>query len=112
MSRSLRIEYPGPFYHVTARGNERKAIFKAIGWNPSRFSVPDRPARFFAGVMEDTLRLVGRKSPIGRHTIEKYMEDIAVDSQLIQRELGFKPQFDLRSGWRETIQEMRQMGDL
>jgi putative transposase len=30
MSRSLRIEYPGAFYHVTARGNERKAIFKAI----------------------------------------------------------------------------------
>jgi REP element-mobilizing transposase RayT len=29
MSRSLRIEYPGAFYHVTARGNERKAIFKA-----------------------------------------------------------------------------------
>ena len=29
MSRSLRIEYPGAFYHVTARGNERKAIFKS-----------------------------------------------------------------------------------
>jgi len=29
MSRSLRIEYPGAFYHVTARGNERKTIFKA-----------------------------------------------------------------------------------
>ena len=29
MSRALRIEYPGAFYHVTARGNERKAIFKA-----------------------------------------------------------------------------------
>ena len=25
----MRIEYPGAFYHVTARGNERKAIFKA-----------------------------------------------------------------------------------
>ena len=29
MSRSLRIEYPGAFYHITARGNERKAIFRA-----------------------------------------------------------------------------------
>ncbi len=27
MSRQLRIEYPGALYHVTARGNERKAIF-------------------------------------------------------------------------------------
>jgi len=29
MARSLRIVFPGAFYHVTARGNERKAIFKS-----------------------------------------------------------------------------------
>ena len=29
MSRPLRVEYPGAFYHVTACGNEGKAIFKA-----------------------------------------------------------------------------------
>lgn len=28
MGRQLRIEYPGAHYHVTARGNERKEIFK------------------------------------------------------------------------------------
>ena len=28
MARPLRIEYDGAFYHVTARGNERKDIFK------------------------------------------------------------------------------------
>jgi REP element-mobilizing transposase RayT len=27
MSRPLRIEYPRGFYHVTSRGNERKAVF-------------------------------------------------------------------------------------
>lgn len=27
MGRPLRIEYPGAFYHVTSRGNERKPIF-------------------------------------------------------------------------------------
>lgn len=27
MARSLRIEYPGAWYHVTCRGNERRAIF-------------------------------------------------------------------------------------
>ena len=112
MSWSLRIEYPGAFYHVTARENERKAIFKAIGWNPPRFSVPVGAARFMAGLMEDTFRLVGRKFPIGRETIDKYTEDIAVDSQLIQRELGFRPQFDLLTGWQETVHEMRKMGQL
>ena len=29
MARPLRIPFPGAFYHVTSRGNERKAIFKS-----------------------------------------------------------------------------------
>jgi REP element-mobilizing transposase RayT len=29
MARPLRIEYPGAFYHITARGNERKDIFRS-----------------------------------------------------------------------------------
>jgi REP element-mobilizing transposase RayT len=29
MARQLRINYPGAFYHVTSRGNERKAVFKS-----------------------------------------------------------------------------------
>jgi len=29
LGRQLRIEYPGAYYHVTARGNERKDIFKS-----------------------------------------------------------------------------------
>lgn len=28
MARPLRIQYPGAFYHITNRGNERKPIFK------------------------------------------------------------------------------------
>lgn len=30
MARQLRIEFPGAFYHVTARGNERKSVFKSV----------------------------------------------------------------------------------
>ena len=28
MPRSIRIEYPGAFYHVMARGNRREDIFR------------------------------------------------------------------------------------
>jgi len=31
MARPLRIEYAGALYHVTSRGNKRKAIFKGGG---------------------------------------------------------------------------------
>jgi len=29
MAQQIRIEYPGAFYHVTSRGNERKPVFKS-----------------------------------------------------------------------------------
>ena len=29
MARALRITFPGAFYHVTSRGNERKTVFKS-----------------------------------------------------------------------------------
>ncbi len=28
MTRPLRIEYAGAVYHITSRGNEKKAVFK------------------------------------------------------------------------------------
>ena len=31
MTRPLRIQYPGAYYHVTSRGNERKNIFRKNG---------------------------------------------------------------------------------
>lgn len=30
MARPLRIEFPGAFYHITCRGNERNAVFKSL----------------------------------------------------------------------------------
>jgi putative transposase len=29
MARPLRITFPGAFYHITSRGNERKSVFKS-----------------------------------------------------------------------------------
>jgi nucleoside-diphosphate-sugar epimerase len=89
-----------------------EAICAALGRTPPRFSLPVGLVRLGAGVFEDTARLVGRKSPVGRASIDKYTEDVAVSSQRIQTELGFMPQFDLTRGWQETVNEMRQAGDL
>ena len=88
------------------------AICQALGRKPPRFSIPFGLAQLLTGLTEDTLQLIGLEPPIGRKTLDKYTEDIAVDSQLIQRELGFKPQFDLNTGWGDTVTEMRRMGCL
>ena len=88
------------------------AICAAMGRQPPRFSVPLGPTRVVAGVLEDVLRLVGHTSPIGRATVDKYVEDVAVDSRRVQTELGFAPRFDLYTGWREVIREMRRNREL
>jgi REP element-mobilizing transposase RayT len=36
MARQLRIEYPGAFYHVTSRGNQKQSVFFSP-WDKARF---------------------------------------------------------------------------
>jgi len=61
-----------------------------------------------AGVIEKAGQSMGLKPPAIRAMIDKYTEDIAVDGSLIQKELGFVPQYDLKTGWEETIKEMQE----
>lgn len=46
MARPLRIEFPGAVYHVTSRGNERKAIFR-----------DDQDRKTFLDTLEDVTHL-------------------------------------------------------
>ncbi len=116
----LAVQHPaaaGKIYNVSdGQFHTLKDIIgtmcEALGRTPPRISFPIGPVRWIVGILEDAGRMIGYQSPIGRATINKYTEDIAVSSQRIQAELGFKPQFNLAAGWRETVQEMRQMGDL
>ncbi len=88
------------------------SICSALGRKPPRLSLPVGPTRTLIRLIEKGSHTIGIKPPITRAIIDKYTEDIAVSSHRIQNELGFKPQYDLRSGWQETVQEMRRMGQL
>ncbi|MFH1477908.1 MAG: NAD-dependent epimerase/dehydratase family protein [Verrucomicrobiota bacterium] len=79
-------------------------ICAALGRKPPGFFIPVGPARIAAGMVEDGLRLIGRRAPISRATLDKYTEDIAVEGQRIQDELGFVPHYDLQAGWRDARQ--------
>lgn len=87
-------------------------ICAALGRKPPAFSLPVSVVRRAAGLLEDAARVFGRRSPVDRATIDKYTEDVAVDSRRIQDELGFVPQYDLEAGWRETVEEMKRHGDI
>jgi UDP-glucose 4-epimerase len=88
------------------------AMSLALGRTPPRYAVPATPVRWAAGLLEDVARGVGRSSPIMRATIDKYTEDIAVSGDKLRTLLGFSPRYDLASGWRETVEEMRKSGEL
>jgi UDP-glucose 4-epimerase len=81
-------------------------ICEALGKKPPRFGLPIGLVRPAFGLLEDGLRLVGRDSPLGRSTVDKLVEDLAVSGDKIRRELGFQPQVDLMSGWQEVVMEM------
>jgi len=85
-----------------------ESICAALGRNPPRLSLPVGPTRALVGLVEKGSRAIGLNPPVTQEMIDKYTEDIAVDGSLIQKELGFMPQYDLKTGWVETIREMHE----
>lgn len=69
---------------------------------PPRVHVPIPVARSCARAFDAGLALGGRRSMAGP-MVEKLIEDMAVDGSRLQHELGFKPRYDLRAGWRAAI---------
>lgn len=88
------------------------AMSLAPGRTSPRYSLPVKPVRWAAMLLEDAARVMGRPSPIVCATIDKYTEDIDVSGDKICRLLGFSPQYDLASVWRETVEDLRQTSDL
>jgi nucleoside-diphosphate-sugar epimerase len=84
-----------------------ESICSALGRKPPRLSLPVGPMRALIRLIEMGSNAVGLKPPVTQALIDKYSEDIAVDGSLIQQELGFVPQYDLKTGWEETIREMQ-----
>jgi len=111
----LTLQHPaaaGRLYNVSDGRYHRldeiiEAICRALGRIPPRLSLPAAPVRFAVGLFEDALKMIGLKPPVSRATIDKYLEDVAVDGRLIQKELGFTPGFDLTAGWEDAVREMR-----
>jgi|SRR3989339_377996 len=117
---ALAVSHPaaaGRVFNVTDGGfhslNEIiGSICSALGRTAPRFSLPVGPIRALAGLVEKGSRTLGLRPPAIQAMIDKYTEDIAVEGSLIQKELGFVSQYDLKAGWAETIREMREAGAL
>lgn len=87
-----------------------EAIARALDVPVPRWRMPLAPVRVVARAVETVTERVGWTPPLSRHALSKLTEDLAVDSSLIQRELGFEPRVDLIAGWTQTVRELRTRG--
>ena len=80
------------------------AIAQAVEVKIPTRRVPLAPVERIIDFVEIVERLSKIKFKINRQTLEKLLEDVAVDGTKIKRELGFKPEFDLIRGWQEAVE--------
>ena len=83
-------------------------ISRAAGVRPPRLQMPVAPFRIGFDALHLLEKFTGLKFPFNKAMLEKLLEDIAVSGEKIQKELGFRPQFDLRKGWLETFEISRE----
>jgi len=108
----LAAEHPdavGEIYNVTDGqihefNSITDAIYLALNRKPPRMHIPVAPVRLICGLIEDTAKFLRKDSSITRATVDKIVENTAVNGDKFQRELGFKPEYDLLSGWRKTAE--------
>lgn len=74
-------------------------LSRACGRRPPRLTLPLAPLRLAAWL---ATALLGRRSPLTPALLGKLTEEVAVDGTKLQG-LGFRPQYDLDTGWRATV---------
>lgn len=99
---------PSRLYNLTDGGVHSvreivDAISGALDRRPPRGSLPAPIVRSAAWVLDGTLRLIGRRSPVTPQMIDKLQENVAVSGARLSRESAFAPRVDLAAGWRAVI---------
>lgn len=88
------------------------AIASALGRSGPWLRCPTVVARTGAMAVAFAARALGRRPPVTPETIDKLVEDVAVDGTAIGDVLGFVPRMDLLTGWTDVVSRMRASGAL
>ncbi len=78
------------------------AMCHALGQRAPRKRIPVALAKACAAVV-DTGSVCLRHRPFARATVNKILEDMAIDAGKIQSQLGYLPRYDLRRGWSTVV---------
>ena len=75
-----------------------------------RRRLPLLPIRLAAGIVEDLCAPFGIQPPIYRRRVDFFRSDYAFDIGKARRLLGYRPEFDVETGVRRTMEWYRQRG--
>lgn len=109
-------EAAGRIYNVTdgevhSLHSVLEAMCGALGRPFPSFALPVALVRAGAVPADFLLKIAGSPKRVTT-LLEKYLEDVRVSGQRFSTELGFLPQFDLNSGWKDAVDRLRASGDL
>jgi UDP-glucose 4-epimerase len=80
-----------------------EAICEAMGRRPPCAYLPKSPTIAAASAIDCLMTFIKKPSHFAE-ALEKFATDISVKAERIQDELGFQPVYDIKRGWRETIE--------
>ena len=114
----LAAEHPaaiGEIFNVSDRESATvneiiASICDALERPRPRFNLPIAPIRWAVRLASGTASLLRVKLPIGPATVDRYVEDMVIDTSKIHDRLGFESAYDPQTGWRETIKQLRATG--
>jgi nucleoside-diphosphate-sugar epimerase len=65
-----------------------------------------------ANIVDEGTRFLWLGGSSFLNVLYKDTEDLTIDGYRIRDEVGFKPRYDLISGWEEAVEGMRPRGEL
>lgn len=77
-------------------------IAEVTGARPPRVHLPMALGKVAGHALQLAFKPLGRQPPFSRRSLDFFLKDNAYDIGKAQRELGFQPQVDLRTGLAET----------
>jgi len=98
----------GRIYNVTDGSiptfrNIVEAMCAALGRKPPRLAVPIGMIKILAAAAEFALQPFRLRSPVTRAMVMKLVEDTAVSDARIENELQYRPEINLREGWKRVV---------
>jgi len=87
-----------------------RVVARQLQVKEPRWRLPLLPIRLAAAVVEDLCAPFGIQPPIYRRRVDFFRSDYAFDIGKARRILGYRPEFDVETGVRRTMEWYRQRG--